>query len=110
MKIATIELPHSSFLSVEKDLDIIIEKMCKNDRLLKLLYYNTPDALSKSSLTDEQLREVLANNIKIIPKSYIEDEYRTQIFIKFDNFLTSMNPEFRNNTIEFDVLCNYDNW
>ena len=110
MKIATIDFPHSSFLSVEKDLDIIISKICKNQRLLKLLYYNVPNALAQPALSDDQLEEVIKNNIKLVPKTYIEDEYRNYLIIKFDNFLAGLNPEFRNNTIEFDILCNYENW
>lgn len=110
MKIATIEFPHSSFLSVEKDLDIIISKICQNQRLLKLLYYNVPNALAQPTLSDDQLGEVLKNNIRLVPKTYVEDEYHNYLIIKFDNFLTGMNPEFRNNTIEFDILCNYENW
>lgn len=110
MKIATIDFPHSSFLSVEKDLDIIISKICKNQRLLKLLYYNVPNALAQPALSDDQLEEVIKNNIKLVPKTYVEDEYRNYLIIKFDNFLTGLNPEFRNNTIEFDILCNYENW
>ena len=110
MKIATIDFPHSSFLSVEKDLDIIISKIRKNQRLLKLLYYNVPNALAQPALSDDQLEEVIKNNIKLVPKTYVEDEYRNYLIIKFDNFLTGLNPEFRNNTIEFDILCNYENW
>ena len=110
MKIATIDFPHSSFLSVEKDLDIIISKICKNQRLLKLLYYNVPNALAQPALSDDQLEEVIKHNIKLVPKTYVEDEYRNYLIIKFDNFLTGLNPEFRNNTIEFDILCNYENW
>lgn len=110
MKIATIDFPHSSFLSVEKDLDIIISKICKNQRLLKLLYYNVPNALAQPALSDDQLEEVIKNNIKIVPKTYVEDEYHNYLIIKFDNFLMGSNPEFRNNTIEFDILCNYENW
>lgn len=110
MKIATIDFPHSSFLSVEKDLDIIISKICQNQRLLKLLYYNVPNALAQPALSDDQLGEVIKNNIKLVPKTYVEDEYRNYLIIKFDNFLTGLNPEFRNNTVEFDILCNYENW
>lgn len=110
MRIATIDFPHSSFLSVEKDLDIIISKICQNQRLLKLLYYNVPNALAQPALSDDQLEEVIKNNIKIVPKTYVEDEYHNYLIIKFDNFLIGSNPEFRNNTIEFDILCNYENW
>jgi len=37
--------PDSSFYSVEKDLEIIIKKLLKNDRLVKLLYYHERDCL-----------------------------------------------------------------
>jgi hypothetical protein len=53
MKIENYQLPKSSFLSIEKDLSIIANMMLKNDRLKRLLYYTTPDALDKAKLTDE---------------------------------------------------------
>ena len=28
--------------------------------------------------------------------------------IQFDNFAPSANPEFRDNTIEFDIICHFD--
>ena len=37
----------------KKDLDIIISKICKNQRLLKLLYYNVPNALAQPALSDD---------------------------------------------------------
>jgi hypothetical protein len=53
MKIAS-ERPHSSFLSVEKDMNIIISKMLSDERLKRLLYYTSKDCiLKKSNLTDE---------------------------------------------------------
>jgi len=45
--------PQSSFLILEKDFERIANKMLTNPRLLKLLYYRTPDALNKPSLTAE---------------------------------------------------------
>ena len=50
MKKETYTYPHSSFLSIEKDMNIIINKMFENDRLKKLLYYNTKDCLNKPKL------------------------------------------------------------
>ena len=41
MKIVNYENPHSSFLSVEKDMEIIVNKILKNERLKRLLYYTT---------------------------------------------------------------------
>jgi hypothetical protein len=53
MKLETYKYPHSSFLSVEKDMEIITNKMIKNDNLKKLLYYSTKDCLRKPSLTED---------------------------------------------------------
>ena len=39
MKIETYIEPESAFLSVDKDLSIIVERMLKNDNLKKLLHY-----------------------------------------------------------------------
>jgi hypothetical protein len=53
MKIETYQFPKSSFLSIEKDLSIITNMMLKNERLKRLLYYTTPDALDKNNITSE---------------------------------------------------------
>lgn len=46
MKINNYEFPKSSFLSLEKDFALIVDKIIKNPRLMKLLYYDTREALS----------------------------------------------------------------
>jgi hypothetical protein len=53
MRIDNYERPHSSFLSVEKDMSIIIDKILKNPRIQRLLYYTTSDALDRPNLTDD---------------------------------------------------------
>nr|DAG21593.1 MAG TPA: hypothetical protein [Caudoviricetes sp.] len=53
MKIEGVRLPKSSFLSMEKDLEIIVNHICSNERLKRLLYYTTRDALDKPNLTGE---------------------------------------------------------
>ena len=50
------------------------------------------------------------NNIKIVPKLYIDGSVLNYILINFDNFTPSENPEFRDNTIEFDIICHFDQW
>ena len=52
MKFENYVFNKSSFLSVEKDFNIVVEKILNNDRLKKLLYYTTKDALLKPSLTE----------------------------------------------------------
>lgn len=67
MKIESYQFPKSSFLSIEKDLSIITNMMLKNERLKRLLYYTTPDALDKAKITDEQTYELFGKNIRIVP-------------------------------------------
>ena len=52
MKIENYQFPKSSFLSIEKDFALIIDKILKNSRLKKLLYYDIPEALDADELED----------------------------------------------------------
>jgi len=54
--------------------------------------------------------ELFNKNIKIIPKVYVDKSVLQYIIIQFDNFTPSTNPEFRDNTIEFDIICHFDQW
>jgi len=45
--------PESSFLILEKDLERIADRMLKNPRLLKLLYYREADCQTRPNLTTE---------------------------------------------------------
>lgn len=106
MKIMTYTYPKSSFLSVEKDMDIIVNMILKNERLKKLLYYTTKDCLDKPNLTEDESLELFGKNIKIVPEINIEDTLENYLIIKFDNFTPNdTNPEFRDNIIELDILC-----
>ena len=73
MRITNYERPQSSFLSVEKDMGIIIDNIMKNPRIQRLLYYTSADALDKPDLTDEQRLTLLENNIKIVPKITVDN-------------------------------------
>ena len=110
MKIEGYQIPKSSFLAQEKDMGIIVDKIMKNSRLKKLLYYNTKDALNKPALTEAQSLELFGKNIKLVPKLYVDGSVLTYIIISFDNFIQSSNPEFRDNIIEFDIICHFDQW
>lgn len=111
MKIVDCETPKSSFLSIQKDLEIITNKMLKNGRLQRLLHYTTSDALDREDLKDEEIYQLFTKNIKIIPKLYIDDSVLNYIIIGFDNFTTNItNPEFRDNIITFDIICHFDQW
>ena len=103
--------PKSSFLSMEKDLHLITNMFLKNPRLKKLLYYTTPDCLNKPAISEDQSVEMFGKNIKIVPKLYVDNSVLNYIIISFDNFTPNMtNPEFRDNIIEFDIICHFDQW
>lgn len=110
MRIDGVKMPKSSFLSMEKDMNLIINKMFKNERLKRLLYYTSKDALNRPNITQDQSLELIQNNIKIVPKLYVDGSVLNYIFINFNNFTPSRNPEFRDNIIEFDIVCHFDQW
>lgn len=116
----------SSFLSCEKDIELILRKLFVenrpySDELKRLLVINTKDCLD--NLTNEnylkKLREMSVARmrelgyIKLEPKiSFPEHEdIKSYIIMSFDNFYTSKtNPQFRDCTVNFDILCHNDYW
>lgn len=111
MKIDRIDMPRSSFLSSDKDLALICDQMLQNERLKRLLYYNTPDAITRPNIGEENTGNLFGKNIKIVPKLYVDNSVLTYIIVNFDNFVQNKdNPEFRDNIIEFDIICHFDQW
>lgn len=100
----------SSFLSVEKDMNLIMNKMLADETLKRLLFHTTKDALKKRNLTEEETYGLIGKNIKRIPKLQVDGEVLNYVIINFDNFTPSGNPEFRDNVIEFDIICHFDQW
>ena len=111
MKIDNVKNPESAFLAQEKDMKIIVDRMAANQRLRKLLYYTTPDALKKPEVSDQNFAKMFGKNIRNLPKLYIDKDVLNYIVISFDNFAPNGdNPEYRDNTIEFDIICHYNQW
>lgn len=111
MKKIIYSYPKSSFLSAEKDMSIIVNTMLKNERLKKMLHYTTKDCLDKVPLTEDESLELFGKNIRIVPKLSIDGSVLNYIIISFDNFTSNgTNPEFRDNIIEFDIICHFDQW
>lgn len=101
----------SSFLSVEKDMEQIVHYLMKNDRLKKLLYWDTKDCLSKPSLNEEQAMSVIKNRIKLVPYFKFDDAQLSYIRLAFDAFVPNpTNPAFRDNLITIDVFCHPSIW
>lgn len=129
MKRNTAILPkdfQSSFLSCEKDCETIIRKLFlesqpySND-LKRLLAINTKDCLDnkesevyKNKINELTLKRLCENQyIKFAPKISIpeHEDIKSYIIISFDNFIpNATNPEFRDNIINFDIICHTDYW
>ena len=111
MKIVNYQFPKSSFLAMEKDLQLITDLFMKNKRLQKLLFHTTRKALKERDLTEDEVLNLFNKNIRIVPKLSIDGEVLNYIIISFDNFTpNATNPEFRDNIISFDIICHFDQW
>ena len=111
MKREVYKYPKSSFLSMDKDMNIIVDLIMKNDRLKKMLHYTTKDCLDRPKLTEDETIELFGKEIKIVPKLTVDGSVMNYIIISFDNFTgNATNPEFRDNIIEFDIICHFDQW
>ena len=110
MRIEGYKEPKSSFLSVNKDMKILVNKILSNQRLKKLLRYQVKDPLNCPNLTEEESISLFGKEIKTVPKLYVDGSMLTYMIISFDNFIESSNPEFRDNIIEFDIICHFEQW
>lgn len=111
MKVGQNLFPKSSFLSTDKDLSLIFQKIMKNQRLLKMLYYTQKDCLKADDLSDAEIYSMLHKQLKIVPNLTITEECPNFVIVTFDNFIPNVtNPQFRDCTINFDILCHPDHW
>lgn len=115
----------STFLSVEKDITTILYKLFvenpKKKELLRLLMINNKDCID--DMANEEYDNIIskANLRTLRQEGYIKLEpkiafgefpnVKSHIVISFDNYVpNATNPEFRNNTISFDIICHTDYW
>lgn len=115
----------SSFLSCEKDTEIIlrrlfIENKPYSDVLKKLLIINTKDCLTSNN--QNYINKINSLNLKDLrDKGYIRlepkikfgehEEVKSYILLSFNNFTPNENnPEYRDCTVTFDIVCHTDYW
>lgn len=112
MKVERYKQPKSSFLSVDKDMETIVGKMCENQRLKKLLFRQTDDPLNAENLTESETIDLLRGNyIRNVPDLPVDDNVKNYILITFDGFTPSLkNTEFRDNYIVINILCHFEQW
>lgn len=111
MKVGKDFFPKSSFLSTDKDLSLIIKKIMSNQKVLKMLYHTERDCLKAPDLTQAQIVNMLDKQIKLVPEIKIDQECPNYLIVSLDNYTPNLtNPEFRDCTIQFDILCHPDHW
>ena len=111
MKKEVYTYPKSSFLSVEKDMSLIVDMIMKNERLKKMLHYTDRNCMQRPNLSQDESLELFGKNIKLVPKLYVDGSVLNYIVVSFNNFSPNdTNPEFRDNIIEFDIVCHFDQW
>ena len=112
----------SSFLSCEKDAEAIIKKLFVSSRpysddLKRLLVINTKDCLDNSNesyrkiIENTSVKDLMEGNyITLVPKLKLQEheEVKSYIILTFDNFVETSNPEYRDCTVSFDILCHTD--
>lgn len=116
----------SSFLSCEKDTELIIKKLFVDskpysDTLKRLLLINTSDCLD--DMTNQVYIDKIKNTsiadlgnqgyVRIKPKITLgeNEEVKNYIVISFDNFTPNpTNPEYRDCVVMIDILCHSDYW
>lgn len=92
---------------------LIANRLMKNQRICRLLKYQTRDPFI---VTDEQPDvdgvDLINKQILIVPKIYDDDtEKMSYIVSVFDDFvINQINPEFKTSTVRFDIACPYDEW
>lgn len=116
---------NSSFLSCEKDIEMILRKLFVesapySDILKRLLVINTKDCLENNSqIVLEKLKQTSLSQlvkdkyIRLSPKIEIEehDEVKVYLIISSDNYTPNeTNPYYRDCTITFDIICYTDYW
>ena len=109
MKIERYKMPKSSFLSVDKDISRLCDLFLSNERLCRLLYYDHNDPMHENNVEDKG-KLLSCHYIRTMPKVPIEKKLKNYIVISFDNFIPTTNPEFRDNVINIEIMCNYDCW
>ena len=115
----------SSFLSCEKDTELILRKLFVesrpySDELKRLLLINTKDCLDDR--TNPVYKEKIANTsiADMIDQGYIRlkpqltfgenQQVKSYIVLSYDNFTQTSNDQFRDCMIEIDILCHIDTW
>lgn len=95
-----------------EDIFKIVDKLLKDQQLLKLIRYTDADPLKHPDLTKEEIDAMFNKNILITPKIPDDDQDKNcYIIVLLDNYvLDPKNSDFKQTVIRFDILCPMDRW
>lgn len=115
----------SSFLSCEKDTELILNRLFIDGKqysrwLKRLLIINNKDCLDKNITKYDDIVDKFSVS-DLIDKQYIRttprlelnehEDVQSYILLNFDNFTTnSVNNQFRDCIINFDIICHTKQW
>lgn len=97
---------------IGENLQKIVSRLMANDDLVKLLYYNDADPLSKPALTDEEKKKYIFNKlIRIVPKVGTKETTQSIIAIRVAHGTKiSSNKEFQDISVILEVFIPWDQW
>ena len=115
----------SSFLSCEKDTELILNRLFIDGKqysrwIKRLLIINNKDCLDKNITKYDDIVDKFSVS-DLIDKQYIRttprlelnehEDVQSYILLNFDNFTTnSVNNQFRDCIINFDIICHTKQW
>lgn len=114
----------STFLSCETDQETIwrrlfIESRPYSDKLKRLLVLNTADCLDDTQIQYQEIIDSMnlqdlkdKQYLKNVPKLEFgeHEEVKAYILLEFDDFIPTSNPQYRDCTITFSIICHLDYW
>ena len=97
---------------IGENLQKIVTRLMANDNLVKLLYYNDADPLSKENLTEEEKKKCVFNKlIKIVPKVTKQETTQSVVAIRVPSGIrVPSNKEFKVVTVNIEVFIPWDQW
>ena len=90
----------------------IANKLMQNQRLCRLLKYQVRDPFDEKKYEDVDGVDLLNKQIMITPKIWDESTEKTSYIVGLFNTFTAnaLNPDYKIDTISFDIACPYDEW
>lgn len=89
----------------------IIDRLLKNENLLKLLYYTDKDPLNNVALTEEQIKKEIFNKlIRFVPRVGTLEDSKSVVVLYITQGTKLDNDEFIGITFCIDCITLLDQW